>query len=405
MKLIVAVGQSMGIGNNGRLPWHVPEELKLFSKITNGKTLVVGRKTFETLPTLAGRYIICMSTSKNQMLDTKNNVTFVDGLPAKDSDTFIAGGAEIYKLALSTPGYVDEVYLSIMKKEYTCDTFFDKKWLRDFVIVEEQEYDDFVHYRMERTTHGEAQYLELMQSITKTGGFRSGRNGVTISTFNNNMTFDLRNGFPLLTTKKMFKRGIVEELLFFLRGDTDTTYLSDKKVNIWKGNTTAEFIKNRGLPYAEGVYGPLYGYQWRFFNAEYKVDEYGRPLPSKGGFDQLANVVELIVNDPHSRRILMTTYNPAQAEEGVLYPCHSIVLQFYVDGKELDMFCYNRSQDVFLGVPFNIASSSLLLMVVAKLTKKTPRFFYMTMGDTHIYTDHTDAVSKQVNRIPYKFPT
>ena len=112
------------------------------------------------------------------------------------------------------------------------------------------------------------------------------------------------------------------------------------------------------------------------------------PSIKQKGIDQLANVINLIKTDPHSRRILMTSYNPLQAEEGVLYPCHSIAIQFYVDGDYLDMFCFNRSQDTFLGVPYNIASSSLLLILVAQLTNKTPRFFNMTMGDTHLYEDH-----------------
>ena len=219
------------------------------------------------------------------------------------------------------------------------------------------------------------------------------------------MTYDLRSGFPLLTTKKMFLRGILEEFIFFLKGETDSTELSEKKVRIWEGNTTEEFIRNRGLDYAQGVMGPMYGYQWRFFNADYQIDTNGKPLPPSGGVDQLANVIELIKNDPDSRRILMTAYNPEQAEQGVLYPCHSITIQFYVDEDFLDMFCYNRSNDAFHGVPFNIASSSLLLMVVAKLTGKIPRFFHMTMGDTHIYSEHLKQVEEQISRIPFRFPT
>jgi thymidylate synthase len=199
-------------------------------------------------------------------------------------------------------------------------------------------------------------------------------------------------------------RGILEEFLFFLRGDTDSSILSEKKVRIWEGNTTREFIASAGLPYAKGVMGPMYGYQWRFFNAPYKVDEDGRPLEPRGGIDQLADVVHLIKTEPHSRRILMTTYNPEQARLGVLHPCHSITTQFYVQDGFLDMFCYNRSQDAFLGVPFNIASSSLLLMIVAKLTGKVPRFLYMTLGDTHIYPVHTEQVGKILTRMPYSLP-
>jgi thymidylate synthase len=237
------------------------------------------------------------------------------------------------------------------------------------------------------------------------GDRRDSRNGDTFSLFKNDMKFDLRNGFPLITTKRMFFRGIVEEFLFFIRGETDSSKLSQKKITIWEKNTSKDFIASMGLPYATGVMGPMYGYQWRFFNSPYLFDAFGKPLKKvEGGIDQLANVINLINTDPTSRRILLTSYNPSQANLGVLYPCHSIIIQFYVEDAYLDMFCYNRSQDSFLGVPFNIASSSLLLMVIAKITNKIPRFLYITMGDTHIYSSHTQEVEKILTRMPYAFP-
>ena len=405
MKLIVAVEQHMGIGLNSTLPWTDKEELKLFKKITLGKTLVVGRKTLETLPQLKDRTIICLS--KNEEVDVENfnnNVIILNDLPEKDENTFIAGGLQVYKKALETDDYIDEIYISIMNNSYDSDTFFNKKWLDNFVIAEQENFETFIHYKMVRANKGEKQYLNLLENVLK-GEYRDTRNGVTLSTFGNELRFNLQDGFPLLTTKKMFLRGIVEEFLFFLRGDTDTTYLSDKKVRIWEGNTTEEFIQKCGLNYAKGVMGPMYGYQWRNFNAPYNVDENGRPLNHRNeGIDQIREVVYLINNDPHSRRILLTTYNPSQAKEGVLFPCHSITIQFYVANKYLDMFCYNRSQDVFLGTPFNIASSSLLLLVIAKLTNKIARNFIMSMGDTHIYCDHIDSVNTQIKRLPYKFP-
>jgi thymidylate synthase len=152
--------------------------------------------------------------------------------------------------------------------------------------------------------------------------------------------------------------------------------------------------------------GPMYGYQWRFFNSTYKTNNEGYPISTcEKGVDQLKDVVHLIKTEPNSRRILMTSYNPVQAKLGVLYPCHSITIQFYVQDNFLDMFCYNRSQDAFLGVTFNIASSALLLMIVCKLTDKIPRFLYMTMGDTHIYSSHINQVETQLLNIPYVFPT
>ena len=267
----------------------------------------------------------------------------------------------------------------------------------DYKIESIQQFEHFTYYTLVPIYKGEIQYLSLLENVLDHGSETFGRNGNVTSSFTNHLSFNLQHGFPLLTTKKMFFRGIVEELLFFLRGDTDTKILENKGVNIWKGNTSKEFIKQRGLPYAEGEMGPMYGYQWRKYGATYKSDE--------KGLDQLLNVIELIKKDPKSRRILLSDFNPIQAHEGVLFPCHSIIIQFFVEDGYLDMYCYNRSSDLFLGLPFNIASSSLLLCIVAKMTRLVPRNFNLSLGDCHIYEDHKDAVSEQLSRVPKGFPT
>jgi dihydrofolate reductase/thymidylate synthase len=249
----------------------------------------------------------------------------------------------------------------------------------------------------------EEQYLKLLNKILLNGDYRNTRNSETYSLFCEHLKLDLREGFPLLTTKKMFIRGIIEELLFFLRGETDSKILEDKNVNIWKGNTSRYFLDSLNMNNRkEGLMGPMYGYQWRFFNAKYN-EENGKNL--ENGIDQLENVINLINNDPYSRRILLTSYNPCQSDKGVLYPCHSVICQFYCDSNNnLDMFCYNRSQDIFHGVPFNIASSSLLLMIIANITNRNPRYLNISMGDVHIYKSHLDSVKIQLERIPYKLP-
>jgi thymidylate synthase len=405
-ELIVAMNKKGGIGFQGRLPWYCKEELKLFKQKTMDKIFVVGRKTAESLPKLIGREIICISRNPNNVFTTNwqnSPIVVTDTLPRVDMEGVIGGGSGIYRMALENNDYIQTIHLSVIKGEHVCDTYFDKKWLNDFVSIEHTSYDDFDHYVLKRTTDGERQYLDLLEKIMLSGEIRDGRNGKTISLFKNDMKFDLRNGFPLLTTKKMFLRGILEEFLFFLRGDTDSKILEHKKVNIWKGNTDRKFLDTIGMPNRrEGVLGPCYGYQWRFFNAEYDAE---KAKPKEKGIDQLENIINLIRTQPHSRRIFMTSYNPAQLSQCVLPPCHSITIQFYVQEENLDMFCYNRSQDSVLGVPFNIASSALLLMTVAKLTEKTPRYFYMTMGDTHIYSDHQKSAEEQISRIPFAFPT
>ena len=410
LELIVAIDENYGIGKNGTIPWKCDGDRKLFRQITTGEFVIMGRKTCESLPLLKGRDIICLSRGIPDTKLWKNDVIIINTLDEFKKMNhpkvkfLVAGGAEIYESMIDK---CNVIHLSIIDGVYGCDTYFKRKLLDNFVIKDEYKHTGFKHYTMIRcSNNSELQYLNIATRLLNEGDRRTGRNGNIRSLFTEHMKFDLREGFPLLTTKKMFVRGIIEELLFFLRGDTDTTILSDKNIHIWDGNTTSKFIKSLKLPYASGVMGPMYGYQWRHFNAPYITDTDGKPVnDEKSGIDQLKNVIDLINSDPNSRRILMTTYNPSQANEGVLYPCHSIVSQFYVVGKYLDMFCYNRSQDFFLGTPYNIASSSLLLIIIAKLTLKTPRYFTLTTGDTHVYESHVDFVRTQISRIPYKKPT
>jgi len=413
MELIVATDSQNGIGYKGKLPWYSKEDLNYFRANTLDKSIIVGRKTAQYLPYLDRRNILCLSRGTLNTQSWKNDVKlinsfsdpYLEDLEMKET-IVIAGGAEVYRSALES-GRVKIVYRTIVKGEFDTDTYFDPIWLHGFIITKEEisSLTGNIYQVLELALNSEYQYLQLLDDVLLTGNERKGRNGTTLSLFMNTLKFDLRGGFPLLTTKRMFMRGILEEFLFFLRGDTDSTILSKAHVRIWEGNTSKEFLASQSLSYAPGVMGPMYGYQWRYFNAPYLLDKEGRPLSPKGGIDQLANVVNLIKTDPYSRRILMTSYNPSQASEGVLYPCHSITIQFYVQDKYLDMSCYNRSQDLFLGVPYNIASSSLLLLVISKLTGKTPRYISIIMGDTHLYDCHIDKAKLQAGRIPYLPPS
>ena len=409
LELIVAVDENMGIGKDGKIPWRCPEDLANFRRVTSDSILVMGRKTCENLPRLSkkdGRIICCLSRGIPDITFWKNDVVVINDIeliPFEEDRVIIAGGSEIYRMFANREL---RIHLSVIKGVYNCDRFLPREVLDGYVAVKVTRNESFDYYVLEReSSPGESQYLKLLGDVLNTGRDREGRNGGVRSVFGRSMTFDLRDGFPLLTTKKMFLRGIIEELLFFLRGDTDSSKLSEKKVRIWEGNTSKAFIESRGLPYAEGVMGPMYGYQWRSFGRDYLLKENGTPDDScEGGVDQLTNVVKLIMEDPHSRRILLTTYNPSQAEEGVLYPCHSIINQFYVDGDYLDMSCYNRSQDLFLGTPYNIASSSLMLIIIAKLTGLKPGRFILNTGDTHLYESHLEVAREQIKRIPFSRP-
>ena len=248
------------------------------------------------------------------------------------------------------------------------------------------------------------QYQELLATVLKAEK-RVTRNSVTRSVFGKQLTIDLSVGYPLLTTKKMPFKTITEELLFFLRGETDSKKLENKGINIWKGNTSREFLNSLGMhDRQEGLMGPMYGFNWRYYGSDYDEKTGTSVESSTSSFDQLAYVVNLIKTDPNSRRIIMTTYNPSTANQGVLYPCHSLVIQFYVRDNKLDMTCYNRSSDVFLGLPFNIASSALLCHIVANMTGLSPGMLYLFLGDVHLYENHTEQAKIQLERSPYTLP-
>ena len=227
------------------------------------------------------------------------------------------------------------------------------------------------------------QYLDLMDRILSTGVEKRDRTGTgTLSVFGHQMRFDLAQGFPLLTTKKLHLKSIVYELLWFLAGDTNIKYLKDHGVRIWD-----EWADERG------ELGPVYGQQWRSW-----------PTPDGGAIDQMANVLNMIRRNPDSRRLIVSAWNPADVDKMALPPCHCL-FQFYVVNGTLSCQLYQRSADVFLGVPFNIASYALLTMMVAQVTDLKPGDFVHTLGDTHLYLNHLEQAREQLARPPRKLPT
>lgn len=226
------------------------------------------------------------------------------------------------------------------------------------------------------------QYLDLLSRILNEGVHKGDRTGTgTLSVFGNQMRFNLRDGFPLLTTKKLHLKSIIYELLWFLRGDTNIHYLQEHGVRIW--NEWAD---------EHGDLGPVYGHQWRSW-PDYKG----------GTIDQIANVLEQIKHNPNSRRMLVTAWNPAEVEEMALPPCHCL-FQFYVADGRLSLQLYQRSADTFLGVPFNIASYALLLQMMAQVTGLEAGEFIHTTGDTHLYSNHLEQAKLQLTRTPRPLP-
>lgn len=226
-------------------------------------------------------------------------------------------------------------------------------------------------------------YLSLLNRILTEGHQKGDRTGTgTLSVFGHQMRYDLQDGFPLLTTKKLHLKSIIYELLWFLRGDTNVRWLQDHGVRIW--NEWAD---------ENGDLGPVYGHQWRSW-----------PDYRGGTIDQIAQVEEMIKRNPNSRRMLVTAWNPAEVEDMALPPCHCL-FQFYVADGRLSLQLYQRSADTFLGVPFNIASYALLLQMMAQVTGLQPGEFVHTTGDTHLYLNHLEQARLQLSRTPRPLPT
>jgi thymidylate synthase len=229
---------------------------------------------------------------------------------------------------------------------------------------------------------GEQQYLDLLAELLERGALKSDRTGTgTRSVFGRQMRFDLRESFPLLTTKKLHLKSIVYELLWFLRGDTNVKWLQERGVSIWD-----EWADENG------ELGPVYGYQWRHWRT-----------PGGGEIDQIKEVLSNIRNKPDSRRHLVTAWNPADVDRMALPPCHAL-FQFYVAEGKLSCQMYQRSADVFLGVPFNIASYALLTLMVAQVSGLEPGEFVLTLGDAHLYLNHLEQAREQLARRPRPFP-
>ena len=250
--------------------------------------------------------------------------------------------------------------------------------------------------------HAEYQYLDLLKRIMDEGEVRTDRTGVgTIGLFGCTMRFDLSETFPLLTTKRVFWRGVVEELLWFIKGDTNSNHLDEKGVTIWNANGSKAFLESRGLGHREeGDLGPVYGFQWRHFGAKY-VDMHKDYTGQ--GFDQLADCIHKIKTNPTDRRIIMSAWNPADLSLMALPPCH-MFCQFYVSNGKLSCLMYQRSCDMGLGVPFNIASYALLTRMIAQVCGLQPGEFVHMLGDTHIYSNHVEPLKTQLDRTPRAFP-
>jgi dihydrofolate reductase/thymidylate synthase len=418
-----------GIGFCGRLPWfRIKEDMIHFTNITSSTThsdkmncVIMGRKTWDSLPDsskpLPGRYNLVITSNPDKIPDD----CMVRGVVSLDQalnyaynhpmidQTFVIGGQQTCDQAFNRTD-CSKLHLTMIDGMYESDTFMPP--IPRTMILRGQESVmtgvgiSIVFQTFENISDPESdetQYTDLLKDIIKNGEIKHGRNGMTRSLFGPQHTFDLEKGFPLLTTKRMFFSGIVKELLFFIRGETNSNILSDQGVRIWEQNTTREFLDSRGLDYQAGDMGPMYGYNWRHFGTEYKgcaSDHTGQ------GFDQLSQLIESLTQDPGSRRHLLTTHDPSTVGQSVLAPCHGLTVQFNVRSTgHLDCKMYQRSVDTALGYPFNIASYGLFVHLLCHVTGYRPGKLIMTLGDTHLYETHLDKINRQINRAPLIKPT
>lgn len=401
--IIVACDDDFGIGKNGKIPWRNKEDQQFFKDTTLGSTIIMGRITFESLPEyvrpLPGRKTIIIS--RNYEYD-HDNVTICssleNALKTSKGKTFICGGQDIYNDAYNAFGeYCDMVYMSKIPGSYGCDRFINFGKLEGLFYQSAK----LTIYQWRPKKHQEYQYLDLCQHILDHGTERGDRTGTgTISRFGCRMEFDISEELPVLTTKKVLWDKVIHELLWIISGSTDVQDLQKVGVNFWDANSTREFLDNRGLTdYEEGDLGPVYGFQWRHWGEKYEGCK-----KDYAGIDQLTKCINTIKTNPECRRIVMSAWNPSDLNKMALPPCHMFV-QFYVrDGKYLDTQLYQRSGDMFLGVPFNIMSYSCLTYMIASVTGLKPGRFIHVIGDAHIYKNHVEQMKKQLSRVPKPFP-
>ena len=422
--IIVAIDSNNGIALNGKMPWHNTSDMNFFRETTTGRgknVVVMGRRTYDTIPTrsrpLSNRRCCVLSKSWNQ--ESNLDVSIYSSIPELLTDlgisrkrydhVFVIGGESVYKQFLSKYLYLcDKIYVTKFRDNYQCDKFFSWDEVKKFRPIHSPSiFHSYTRFCVSPDmVHGEKVYLDLLREIIDTGEVCSDRTGVgTQALFGRQLRFDIRSSIPILTTKKVRYADVIKELLFFIAGQTDTSLLDEQNVRIWKENTSSEFLKTRGLDYKEGDMGPMYGHQWRRSGATYKGCKSRYEYESDEGVDQLQSVIDSIKTDPHSRRHLICSWSAADISQMVLAPCH-FACQFHVSGNGMYLDCLvsQRSADCFLGLPYNIASYSILTYMIAHLCDLQPRELIFSLGDAHIYTTHFPAVAQQVVRDPKPFP-
>ena len=436
--LIVCRDSNGIIGINNDLYIKIKRDLEYFKNITIGNQskkniIVMGYNTWNSLPKnirpLKDRKNIVIS--KNHFLEfdlgeafisIDNFIEWYHTNKQYYNRVFIIGGESIYNEFLKnhndmivnlyiTNVETENIETDMITKQFnpdlttykliSQDVYNDEAMIYDFGLetyIEKQVKYSFDIYKNNlHINEEEDQYLNLMKDILKKENYKGSRNGSVYSIFGLRMEFDLLKSFPLLTTKRVGWKTILRELLWFISGSTNNNELIKNKVNIWTQN--AEEYNSRS-EYEEGDLGPIYGFQWRHFGAKYKGhnEDY-----ENSGVDQLKYIIDEIKSNPSSRRLILNSWNPVDIPNMALPPCH-VLVQFNITDKFIDCQLYQRSGDMFLGVPFNIASYAFLLHIIGSITNYIPRKLIHIIGDAHIYESHVNAVKEQLNRSSSIFP-
>ena len=453
LNIICSVANDSIIGVNNDLYVKIKDDLKYFQKITSENyyknkqnVLIMGYNTFKSIgKPLKDRINIVISKNHADELNKKDIIHFDDlntCFQHLDSNEygkiFIIGGASIYNKVFKdyfpiidtihytnvlTEGLENYQYAESISKNVSRCKIPVYKWCAEKKIVlldftekcskglyynfmtemyEEKElnYTFNVFQNVYFSNNEELQYINLLKNILNKKNLKETRNANVFSEFGVRMEFDLRNGFPILTTKRVPWKTVLRELLWFISGSTDNQALKDRSVHIWNANASREFLDSRGLDYEEDDLGPVYGFQWRHFGTYYvdnKTDYTGK------GTDQLKYIIDEIKNNPASRRLILNSWNAADIDKMALPPCH-VMVQFNIDKEFIDCQLYQRSGDMFLGVPFNITSYAFLLSIIGHITGYKPRKLIHIIGDAHIYEQHVEAVNQQIMRTPNRFP-
>lgn len=449
-----------GIGKDGKLPWNIPEDMAHFKAITTRTTqsqdrniVIMGRKTWESIPDkfkpLQNRYNIVLSNDsdyrrlqheKYSMCDnTYDNVLFttwdeffVNGgyLELPRTEYFIIGGETLYKKALEST-YPLQIYATEIYSPYVaidCDTYFPTFDISKYTITDVSRFNSVSNNNTTKIWYRfmtikslslsqmsscscnpeEVAYLNLMNEILCRGQSNNDRTGVgTLSVFGAMLKYDLRDTFPISTTKRIFFRAIFEELMLYLSGKTDNAILQEKGIHVWDGNTSREFLDKRGLGhYPEGDMGQTYGFNMRHYGGKYINCKTEYPL-GEYGYDQLQNVINLIKTDPYSRRIIINLWDAGTIDKAALPSCLcQYQFNVNVDKKELNLAIYLRSSDYFLANNWNTCTGALLVHLLCNLEGIDLVAGELTVfiADAHIYKSHIEQVKENLSRMPYPYP-